>query len=118
MSYAAWFPKLAAIGALALLSAGSVTSAEAQFGRRLKDAVKRTAEDKAIQKATEEESKAIDTALSGGGEPARPPSPRLPRVRVPPPRLRLEKQTLHRERPHQQKRRARRLLSSPVRVLG
>jgi OmpA-OmpF porin, OOP family len=72
MSYIAWFPRLAAIGVLALLSAGSVTSAEAQFGRRLKDAVKKTAEDKAIQKATEEESKAIDTALSGGGEPARP----------------------------------------------
>jgi hypothetical protein len=71
MSYATWFPKLAAIGLLALLSVGSVTSAEAQFGRRLKDAVKKTAEDKAIQKATEEESKAIDSALSGG-EPARP----------------------------------------------
>jgi OOP family OmpA-OmpF porin len=72
MSYTTWFPKLAAIGLLALLSVGSVTSAEAQFGRRLKDAVKRTAEDKAIQKATEEESKAIDSALSGGGEAARP----------------------------------------------
>lgn len=48
------------------------TSGEAQFGRRLKDAVKRTAEDKAISKATEEESKAIDGALSGGagGAPA------------------------------------------------
>ena len=31
------------------------TQAEAQFGKRLKDAVKRTAEDKAIQKATEKE---------------------------------------------------------------
>ncbi len=72
MSYTTWFPKLAAIGALALLSAGSVTSAEAQFGRRLKEAVKRTAEDKAIEKATEEESKAIDTVLSGGNEAARP----------------------------------------------
>ena len=72
MSYTTWFPRLAAIGVLALLSAGSVTPAEAQFGRRLKDAVKKTAEDKAIQKATEEESKAIDTALSGGGEAARP----------------------------------------------
>jgi OOP family OmpA-OmpF porin len=72
MPHRNWLLKLAAIGALALLSAGSVTSAEAQFGKRLKDAVKRTAEDKAIQKATEEESKAIDTALSGGGEAARP----------------------------------------------
>ena len=45
--------------------------AEAQFGKRLKDAVKRTAEDKAIQKATEKESKAIDGALEGGaGQPA------------------------------------------------
>jgi outer membrane protein OmpA-like peptidoglycan-associated protein len=42
-------------------------SAEAQFGKRLKDAVKRTAEDKAIQKTTEEESKAIDGAMEGGG---------------------------------------------------
>jgi len=71
MSYTTWFPKLAAIGVLALLSAGSVTSAEAQFGRRLKEAVKKTAEDKAIEKATEEEGKAIDTLLSGG-EAARP----------------------------------------------
>ena len=46
------------------------SSGEAQFGRRLKDAVKRTAEDKAISKATEEESKAIDGALSGGAEGA------------------------------------------------
>ena len=67
-----WFPKLTLLGGLILLSAGLVTSAEAQFGRRLKDAVKRTAEDKAIQKTTEEESKAIDTLLSGGGEAARP----------------------------------------------
>jgi outer membrane protein OmpA-like peptidoglycan-associated protein len=71
MSYTPWFPKLAAIGALALLLAGSVTPAEAQFGRRLKEAVKRTAEDKAIQKVTEEESAAIDSALEGG-EAARP----------------------------------------------
>jgi OmpA-OmpF porin, OOP family len=71
MSYTHWFPKLAAIGALALLSVGSVNSAEAQFGKRLKDAVKRTAEDKAIQKATEEESAAIDSVLEGG-EAARP----------------------------------------------
>jgi OOP family OmpA-OmpF porin len=72
MSYTPWFPKLAAIGALALFSAGLVTSAEAQFGKRLKEAVKRTAEDKAIQKATEEESAAIDSVMEGGGEAARP----------------------------------------------
>jgi outer membrane protein OmpA-like peptidoglycan-associated protein len=55
-----------AIAGLALLAHPS--SGEAQFGRRLKDAVKRTAEDKAINKATEEESKAIDKAMAGEGE--------------------------------------------------
>jgi outer membrane protein OmpA-like peptidoglycan-associated protein len=53
----------ALLAALAL--AGAPRTAEAQFGRRLKDAVKRTAEDKAIQKTTQTESKAIDSALSG-----------------------------------------------------
>ena len=54
---------------LAALALGALpSSSEAQFGKRLKDAVKRTAEDKAIQKATTEESKAIDDALEGGGE--------------------------------------------------
>jgi outer membrane protein OmpA-like peptidoglycan-associated protein len=55
-----------------LASALAVTTApraEAQFGKRLKDAVKRTAEDKAIQKATDEESKQIDSVTSGGGAP-------------------------------------------------
>src|ERR671916_2688827 len=66
------FSWLASIAILVSLSAVSTTSAEAQFGKRLKDAVKRTAEDKAIQKATEEESKAIDSAMNGGNEPARP----------------------------------------------
>jgi OOP family OmpA-OmpF porin len=51
--------------ALAVLSAGSVTPAQAQFGRRLKDAVKRTAEDKAIEKTTEKESAAIDSMTAG-----------------------------------------------------
>ncbi|HYC32814.1 MAG TPA: OmpA family protein [Gemmatimonadales bacterium] len=47
----------------------SIPSAgHAQFGRRLKDAVKRTAEDKAISKATEEESKTIDKAVAGGAD--------------------------------------------------
>lgn len=63
---------LASLAMLVSLSAVSTSSVEAQFGRRLKDAVKQTAEDKAIQKATEEESKAIDSALNGGNEPARP----------------------------------------------
>ncbi len=48
---------------LAALALGALPStSEAQFGKRLKDAVKRTAEDKAIQKATPEESRAIDGA--------------------------------------------------------
>jgi OmpA-OmpF porin, OOP family len=70
MTHGVWFPKLAVLGAIALLSVGSVTQSEAQFGRRLKDAVKRTAEDKAIQKATDEENKAIDSALAAKGDSA------------------------------------------------
>ena len=62
-----YLPVLALAG-LALLAQPS--TAEAQFGRRLKDAVKRTAEDKAINKATEEESKAIDNATAGGDDSA------------------------------------------------
>jgi OOP family OmpA-OmpF porin len=59
---------------LAALALGALPStSEAQFGKRLKDAVKRTAEDKAIQKATAEESKAIDDAIEGGSE-AKPDS--------------------------------------------
>ncbi len=59
---------------LAVLALGALPStSEAQFGKRLKDAVKRTAEDKAIQKTTEEESKAIDGAVDGGAEPAAAP---------------------------------------------
>lgn len=50
------------------LTAAAAPRAEAQFGKRLKDAVKRTAEDKAIQKATDEESKQIDSMTSGGGD--------------------------------------------------
>jgi OmpA-OmpF porin, OOP family len=54
---------------LAALALGALPStSEAQFGKRLKDAVKRTAEDKAIQKTTEKESNAIDGAIEGGGE--------------------------------------------------
>jgi OOP family OmpA-OmpF porin len=60
-----WCARLATIAALAVLAAGSVTPAQAQFGRRLKDAVKHTAEDKAIQKATEKENAAIDSMTAG-----------------------------------------------------
>ena len=55
---------------LAALALGVPATAEAQFGKRLKDAVKRTAEDKVIQKTTEKESKAIDDAIEGGGDAA------------------------------------------------
>jgi OOP family OmpA-OmpF porin len=58
----------------ALTLAAAPRSAEAQFGRRLKDAVKRTAEDKAIQKTTDTENKAIDSALSGGSGSAAAPT--------------------------------------------
>jgi outer membrane protein OmpA-like peptidoglycan-associated protein len=52
---------------LALVAvAGTPTSAHAQFGKRLKDALKRNAEDKAIQKATNGEDKAIDAATKSG----------------------------------------------------
>ncbi|HEU4523764.1 MAG TPA: OmpA family protein [Gemmatimonadales bacterium] len=48
---------------------GRPSTAEAQFGKRLKDAVKRTAEDKAVQKATDAEGEAIDDALGGDAAP-------------------------------------------------
>ena len=71
-------PRLSVIPALllaALALAGAPSGAEAQFGKRLKDAVKRTAEDKAIQKATESESRAIDDALAGGDQTAEASAP-------------------------------------------
>jgi OOP family OmpA-OmpF porin len=71
MSYTTWFTRLTAIAAASVLATASVTPAEAQFGKRLKDAVKKTAEDKAVQKTTEKEGEVIDSALSGG-EAARP----------------------------------------------
>jgi outer membrane protein OmpA-like peptidoglycan-associated protein len=58
----------------ALTLAAAPRTAEAQFGRRLKDAIKRTAEDKAIQKTTDTENKAIDSALSGGSGDAAAPA--------------------------------------------
>ena len=68
MSIRARLTLLPAVGLAILALAALPGTSEAQFGKRLKDAVKRTAEDKAIQKATEEESKAIDDAVEGGGE--------------------------------------------------
>lgn len=64
------FPKLAALSVLALLSLTTAPRVEAQFSKRIKDAVKQTAEDKAIKKTTDAEGKAIDT-LTGGGQAAR-----------------------------------------------
>jgi OOP family OmpA-OmpF porin len=68
------------LAALAVLSIGAVTPAQAQFGRRLKDAVKKTAEDKAIQKTTDKESSAIDSMTAGkkadtAAAPAKAPAP-------------------------------------------
>jgi OmpA-OmpF porin, OOP family len=68
MAYSTWGSRLATGAALAVLSVAWVNPAHAQFGKRLKDAVKRTAEDKAIQKTTDEESKAIDSMMAGGGK--------------------------------------------------
>jgi OOP family OmpA-OmpF porin len=57
--------------ALAGLAAGAVpTTAHAQFGHRLKDAIKHTAENKAIDKTTEAENKAIDDAMKGSPDSA------------------------------------------------
>ncbi len=75
---------LTALGLAVLAAAGTATTAEAQFGRRLKDAVKRTAEDKAIQKTTDEESKAIDSATSAGGTNTAAPAVPAPAANAPP----------------------------------
>jgi hypothetical protein len=68
-----WIPRpmtlLPALLAVAALASAPRT-AEAQFGRRLKDAIKHTAEDRAIQKTTETENEAIDSALSGNSKAA------------------------------------------------
>ena len=71
----------ALLAALALTAAPR--TAEAQFGRRLKDAIKRTAEDKAIQKTTDGENKAIDSALSGGPDTTAAPAAPAAGVKAP-----------------------------------
>ncbi len=50
MLFRAAFTYLSALALAAAVSAGSPATAEAQFGKRLKDAVKRTAEDKGHSK--------------------------------------------------------------------
>ena len=57
---------LVASAAALLVISGAATPAEAQFGKKLKGALKQHAEDKAVQKAVEKEDKAIDAATSGG----------------------------------------------------
>ncbi|MGH7628808.1 MAG: OmpA family protein [Gemmatimonadales bacterium] len=51
-------------GSLALLAVPD--SASAQFGKRLKDAVTRNAENRAIHEVIQQENKAIDAALTAG----------------------------------------------------
>ena len=63
-------PMWSAALVLAALFLASPPSASAQFGRKLKDAVKKTAEDKAVEKATGEVEKA-----AGGSDAAAPAPP-------------------------------------------
>ncbi len=67
MSYRTWIARLAAIAVLASLSTAtlSVTPADAQFGKRLKERLKKNAEDKVIEKAVDKENEAIDGATTG-----------------------------------------------------
>jgi OmpA-OmpF porin, OOP family len=74
MSIRARLSLLPVLGLAVLALVALPGTSEAQFGKRLKDAVKRTAEDKAIQKATETESKAIDDAIEGNGDEAKAPA--------------------------------------------
>jgi outer membrane protein OmpA-like peptidoglycan-associated protein len=67
MSHRTWFVRLTALAVVAVLSVGSVTPAEAQFGKRLKEQLKKNAEDKAIEKAVGKENEAIDAATTSGG---------------------------------------------------
>jgi len=60
-----------AVLVLTMLVLGAPQPAGAQFGKRLKDAIKRTAEDKAIEKATTKEGEVIDAAT--GDAPAGAP---------------------------------------------
>jgi OmpA-OmpF porin, OOP family len=63
-----WLARLAAITVLTSLTTAvvSVTPAEAQFGKKLKERLKGNAEDKAVEKAVEKENEAIDGATTGG----------------------------------------------------
>ena len=67
MCHRTWIARLAAIAVLASLStiSLSVTPVEAQFGKRLKERLKKNAEDKVIEKAVDKENDAIDAATTG-----------------------------------------------------
>ena len=71
---------LAGFAALLLLLAGAVTPAEAQSGKKLKNALKQNAEDKAVQAAARRGGQtAIDGATTSSpelaaGAPATPPA--------------------------------------------
>ena len=66
MSYRTWIARLAAIAVLASLSSVtlSVTPAEAQFGKKLKERLKKNAEEKVIEKVVGEEDEAIEGATT------------------------------------------------------
>jgi OOP family OmpA-OmpF porin len=61
---------LTALASLLLLLAGAVSPAEAQFGKKLKNALKQNAEDKAVQAAVGEQNKAIDAATTSAPDSA------------------------------------------------
>ncbi len=74
---------LAGLAALLLMLAGAVSPAEAQFGKKLKNALKQNAEDKAVQAAVGEQNKAIDAAASGGGPDSAAGAAAAPAVAAP-----------------------------------
>ena len=61
---------LVASAAALLLISGAGTPAEAQFGKKLKGALKQNAENKAVQTAVEAENQVIDDATTGGTDSA------------------------------------------------
>jgi outer membrane protein OmpA-like peptidoglycan-associated protein len=77
---------LAGLTALLVLLASAVTPAEAQFGKKLKNALKQNAEDKAVQAAVGEQDKAIDATTTGApdsGAAAAAPAAAAPAAAAP-----------------------------------
>ncbi|HUR93797.1 MAG TPA: OmpA family protein [Gemmatimonadales bacterium] len=62
---------LALAGAAVALLVLGASPAEAQFGKKLKDALKQNAENKAVQKAVEKQDEAIESAATGGADSAK-----------------------------------------------